>query len=271
MKLRWLGTAGLEITHDGHTYLIDPYLTRPNAAQLFLAPLRSDPRAVEGYLKSLPGEIAALIVGHTHFDHALDIPLIARHMQGMLVGSQSLDNLLCSHAHTGRVQIPRPGERLQLPGGALLEMLPSRHGRVLFGRVPALGEIDAQGPPRRRVGDYRLGDMCMPKLTLSGTSLVHAGSAGFIESALEGHTCDVLFLCVAGWQRSPGYPGRLLEILKPSLVVPFHYDDFTAPLRLDRRPRNLPRLDLTGFLQEVGRHAPSAHLRLLRPFEPLTL
>ena len=71
---------------------------------------------------------------------------------------------------------------------------------------PYPGEIDARLRPPLRARDYRHGTVSIPKLEFAGTVLMHVGSAEFIASELDGHRCDVLFLCVPGWRKAAGYP-----------------------------------------------------------------
>src|SRR5579883_2636208 len=72
--VRWLGTAGFAIEHDGRTLLVDPYVTRASLARCIVAPLRPDVRAIARHVP----QADAIVLGHTHFDHALDAPAIAR-------------------------------------------------------------------------------------------------------------------------------------------------------------------------------------------------
>ena len=100
-------------------------------------------------------------------------------------------------------------------GNAAVTMIPSTHGLVAFGRIPYPGSIDPSGRLPLIAREYRHGEVYMPKLEMGGTIFMHAGSANLIESALNGHHCDVLFMCVPGWKKVPAYTTHLLEIVKP--------------------------------------------------------
>jgi L-ascorbate metabolism protein UlaG (beta-lactamase superfamily) len=99
---------------------------------------------------------------------------------------------------------------------------------------------------------------------------MHMGSAHFIEPELEGHYCDVLFMCIPGWKNVPGYTTRLLQIVKPKIIVPFHYDDFSAPMSPDMKAPTLPLQDMAGFLNKISQSAPDAEIRRVRPFESMS-
>jgi glyoxylase-like metal-dependent hydrolase (beta-lactamase superfamily II) len=89
VSVRWLGTAGFELTCEGHTVLFDPYLTRASLLRCVVAPLRSD----EALLARHAPRADAVVLGHTHFDHALDAPSIAKRTGARVFGSRSAANL----------------------------------------------------------------------------------------------------------------------------------------------------------------------------------
>jgi L-ascorbate metabolism protein UlaG (beta-lactamase superfamily) len=267
VEIRWLGTASLEIAHDGKVLLVDPYLTRAGKVDLFLRRLRPSEDRIREYAQGLPGRVSAVVCGHTHFDHALDIPFIAREMGCTLVGGASLKTLLEISKVDADIRVCRGGEELVLPGGMTARMIPSLHGLVMFGKVPYPGEIDPRGETPLKASQYRLGAMFTPRLEVGGVSIVHLGSANFIPSELEGQRCDILFMCVPGWKYVPGYPSRCIDLLRPEVVIPFHFDDFTTGLPKTRKVRPMPGTDLPGFVDQVRRHAPGVVVRVPDPHE----
>ncbi len=271
VTVRWTGAAGLEFTHEDRTVLMDPYLSRKGKIDLFFRGLSPVPAAIEDYEKRIPGNVSAMIVSHTHFDHVLDVPDLARRFQVPLLGSRSLDALMGMHGMTGRVRVCEGGERVELPGGDAVTMILSRHGRVVLGRVPYPGEIVPGGRLPLKAGAYGHGTVFLPRLEMGGRVFLVAGSADFIESELPGQSCDVLFLCVPGWKRVPEFTTRLPALVKPRIIVPFHYDDFTRPLAPNMSSPKLPFQDLPGFLERLSEQAPEAEVRVIDTFEALNL
>lgn len=269
IQVRWTGAAGLEITKDQQTVLIDPYHSRLGKRDVFFKALVPRSHAIEEYLGSLPGELSAVIVGHTHFDHALDIPIIARKFHGPIVGNASLESLMALHGMPGRVIIPERRETIDLPGRITLTMIPSAHGLVAFGRVPYTGDIDPSDSPPLKARQYRHGKVYMSKVKMGQMTFIHAGSANFVESELDGHRCDVLFMCVPGWKRIPQYCIRLPKILQPEVIIPFHFDDFSAPMDGNMVARTLPFQDMKRFLGRISQALPRAEIRVPRTFEPM--
>jgi len=89
--------------------------------------------------------------------------------------------------------------------------------------------------------------------------------------SLEGHTCDLLFMCVPGWQRSPDYVESLPRLVKPGVIIPFHYDDFTRPLGAGSLFPVLPFINMDGFISALSRSFPKADILLLKPNEELLI
>src|SRR5688500_1963076 len=86
LELAWLGTSGFRLTYGGQHLLIDPYLTRLSFSDLLR---RRVVRPDLDALAALPDPLA-IAVGHTHFDHVLDVPALAARAGCQVLGSRSL-------------------------------------------------------------------------------------------------------------------------------------------------------------------------------------
>src|SRR5262245_32508571 len=78
----WLGTAGFAIAYADHVLLFDPYLTRASLSRCLLAPLQPDAALAQRLIPRAD----AIVLSHTHFDHALDVPVIARQTGARVFG-----------------------------------------------------------------------------------------------------------------------------------------------------------------------------------------
>lgn len=74
IEVVWLGVSGYRLTYEGVSLFIDPYVSRvPLRAFLLRQKTLPDAEMIERYATA-PGPVAGVLVGHTHFDHAVDAP-----------------------------------------------------------------------------------------------------------------------------------------------------------------------------------------------------
>lgn len=268
IQIQWTGAAGLEFIYNDTTILIDPYFTRSGKKDVFLGRVRPDKSLIEKQVMRI-GSISAVVVGHTHFDHALDIPEIAAHCSAPVFGNDSLQTLMGFYGLESRVHVCRAGETLEIGPEVRVTMLPSLHGLIMLGRVPFPGEIDPGLHLPLKVKDYRMGQVFSPKIQIKDTVFLHVGSAGFVEEALEGNRCDVLFLCIPGWNKMSGYPEKLIELTCPHTVVLFHHDNFFKPIKTNGPVQSLPFINIDGLISKIRRVAPSVNIVCPEMFEPM--
>jgi L-ascorbate metabolism protein UlaG (beta-lactamase superfamily) len=253
--LRWLGTAGYVIETATTTLLIDPYLTRAPLTTLATSKLEPDEKAIRA---RVPRRVDAVLCGHSHFDHLLDAPFIAGMTGAKLVGSPTTCAFGRAHglAADQLVEIGGHGRKLTI-GDVEIRFVPSLHARILFGRVPFPGVVTSAPHGPSRAWQYRMGGAFGIYFRAGGVTVYHNGSADLIDAELDGEA-DLLLVGIAGWRVTPKYIDRLTGLLRPSVVVPTHHDAFFAPL--DAGVHLLPRIDLQGFVTEVGRAAPNAQV-----------
>lgn len=255
LSLRWLGTAGHALSTERTTILLDPFLTRPGPGAL-LRPLRTDESLFEAWL---PPRVDAVLLGHSHYDHLLDAPAIARRYGCLFVGSRSA-------VHFARAAgVPEAQLRMVPPQGARLTVgdfearfVPSLHGRFAAGRVPFDGEVlEAPSLPAPAWG-YRMGGAFGIHLTAGELTVYHNGSADLVDAALEGLRAKLLLVGLAGRFATRDYLARLTGLLRPEVLVPTHHDAFFGPLALGEKL--LPTVDLPGFFSEARVRCPEARI-----------
>lgn len=232
VHVRWLGTAGFELRHGDHVVLFDPYLTRASLTRCLLSTLSPDVAAITRHV----ARADAIVVGHTHFDHVLDVPAIARLTDARVFGSRSAATL-CRADGVPPSQVVdvesalRAGTYVAEVGPFELRFFPSAHSKLLFGkRVPAAGDIDDCDAVPLRAGGYRCGAVFAVEVRVAGRTIFHLGSAELVESSLPPRQVDLLLFCVAGWQQTPRVIERATSRLSPRAVLLSHWDDFFRPI-----------------------------------------
>jgi L-ascorbate metabolism protein UlaG (beta-lactamase superfamily) len=230
LELEWLGVSGYRITYAGVSLFVDPYVSRVPLRALLLSRLAMPDAALIDRYISAPGPVAGVLVGHTHFDHAIDAPAIARRFGTKAYGSSSLAQLMQLHGLGDLAREVSPHRPYEL-GPFVVRFVPSRHSKLLFGRkVPMDGELTCDHLHGLSPRAYRCGQVWGIRIDVAGVSLYHQGSADLDDDELRGEPVDVFLAGVAGRSFTPRYWERILPRLDPRVVVPTHYDDFFAPL-----------------------------------------
>jgi L-ascorbate metabolism protein UlaG (beta-lactamase superfamily) len=233
LEIEWLGVSGYRLTYEGHTLFIDPYISRvPLRSLLLRRRALPDQAALERFVHA-PGKTVGVLVGHTHFDHAVDAPALARRLDCQAFGSASLVNLMALHGMAERAVEVEPYRVYEL-GPFEVGFTPSVHSKLLLGlAVPYDGELTCEHLDSLSPAAYRCGQVWGISIAVAGLRLYHQGSANLIDDAVRERGVDVFLAGVAGRSFTERYWQRILSRLEPRAVVPTHYDNFFRPLGQD--------------------------------------
>jgi L-ascorbate metabolism protein UlaG (beta-lactamase superfamily) len=250
LELSWLGVSGYLLTYQGVSLFIDPYVSRVPLRSLLLRRVALPDETLIDRYASAPGQVAGVLVGHTHFDHAVDAPAIARRHGAKAYGSESLGRLMRLHG-LGELAVEVEAHRPYELGPFVVRFVPSRHSKLLFGRkVPMDGELTCDHLDAMSPGAYRCGAVWGIRIDVAGISLYHQGSANLDDAELRDGPVDVFLAGVAGRSVTPHYWERILPRLDPRVLVPTHYDNFFSPLG---GPQDfVRRVDLAAVPGEVA-------------------
>jgi L-ascorbate metabolism protein UlaG (beta-lactamase superfamily) len=261
ITVTWLGTAGFRIEHEGFTVLIDPYVTRASLLRCAAAPLRSDVDAIRRYVPKAD----AVIAGHTHFDHVLDVPDIALQTGAKVFGSRSCTNLCrASGVAASQVIDVEEGSRKEPMraevGPFELRFIPSTHSSFAFGRVPFPGDIaDCEQVPLR-TQHYKCGAVFSVDIRVAGRRIYHLGSADFLEGMME-RNVDLLLMCVAGWTTTERFAPRVMGAFRPESILLSHWDNFFSPM--EHGAHALPAMKMPNLVDRLTAIDPSVNVGTL--------
>jgi L-ascorbate metabolism protein UlaG (beta-lactamase superfamily) len=283
--LKYLGTAGWEITDGSTVLLIDPYLSRINGPP---PPgggsghsMAGDTRRPYGWDDVAPSDVAAIdshiqradfvMVTHTHYDHVLDVSHIALKTHAAVIGTESTENVMRAYGVPEEQLITvRGGEDYQF-GAFSLKVIPSIHSPLdhkrYFSSATAPSGMKA---PLTLAQMHPEGGTLAYLIRIHGHQILAFGGMNYIEREIVGLHPDVA-LIGAGASRKEiyDYSGRLMRDLNyPAIVLPTHWDNFLAPYGASQQPA----LDaLQVFVQEIIAASPKTRVIVPKYFEAIPL
>jgi L-ascorbate metabolism protein UlaG (beta-lactamase superfamily) len=271
VHVRWLGTNAWEVTGNGATVLVDPYVSRTYTGAT--KPGRFDPETPiaidEAAIDEHIGAADSILITHAHFDHIADVPYVAAKTGATVLGTETHLNLLRAMGTPAeQLSLVGGGERYQFEGYTV-EVFRSSHGvtgkhkNLLFpgtrpGEVPARPEV---------VKDLVEGGSLAYLVDFDGVSLYFNAVPSFHEREIAGIRPTVLFMQGAN-PNYPDYEERLFAAVgSPPYVIPTHWDDYEEPL-------TEPAVDLFGGAalgEVVAQYSPDSQFVLLDHLESFTI
>jgi L-ascorbate metabolism protein UlaG (beta-lactamase superfamily) len=284
VQLTYLGTAGWQISDGKVVILVDPYLTRakvksPNddVSPDDSRPLVTGNSVVESDKPVIDAHISRanyIFLTHTHPDHSLDMPYIARKTGAVVVGTQSTANLArVSGVPPSQIKVVKGADDLKFDGFSVL-VIASVHGifsppdpSAPVRPIPLIPD-DVKAPIR--YGQHAEGGTLAYLIRIGGHQIILFGSMNFTESAISGLRPDVAILGAMPERHFiEAYTPRLMRALgNPPLVLPTHWDRFNVPYSVSQQPA-ADRLQ--SFIAEVKAVSPETRVIVPEYFKPITL
>jgi L-ascorbate metabolism protein UlaG (beta-lactamase superfamily) len=257
LRVKFLGVATV-LFDDGETAIMtDGFFSRPGKMQAFAGKVQPDLALIaNGLQRAGVTKLAAVIPVHSHYDHAMDAPEVARRTGALLVGSTSTANVGRGWGLPDRqIVVAKMGEPMRF-GRFTVTLFPSRHAPTGF----TGGTIDQPLVPPVRAVEYKEGQSYAVLVQHDGKSLLVNGSAGFEPGALAKVQADVVMLGIGTLgMREPAYRDaywrEVVAGVRARRVIPIHWDDFWISSDGPMQPMGVPldRFDDSmSFLRERG-------------------
>lgn len=282
---RFTGAGGFYLGDESSAILVDPFFSNPDLWQIAsLRDLHTDKTLVDRYLP-ITDHVKAVLVGHAHYDHALDIPYVFSKLppEARVYGSETLSNMLAvkiPEAHRVNVEphmadAGKPGEWLSVTPRLRVFPIASEHSPHVGRWIVANGKLHAalQQLPADSL-DWVAGttlsylvDFLDEGGRVAYRVFVQTSSSnppkGVPPSAIlaDGYPVNVAVLCAANFTNVDNYPETVLTALSPQQVVIVHWEKFWEAYELNKATP-LPGLDLDKFYARVKTAAPTADVKL---------
>lgn len=288
IAVTFTGTAGIHINNGQSSVLIDPYYSNIPWWHL-VWPNKDNPdqKNINQYLPPVEN-LKAILVSHSHFDHAMDLAYILTVVpeETRIFGSKTLGHML--HAVDSDIEIIEPtvsSEQEQdqeqqqetdwIEISPELRVLPFRsaHAPHVFGHTVSAGRVQEN---LSEVPDYALAwkagqvfSFIIEIKSISGTAyrIFYQGSASDFpqgrpsDAALGNGPIDLAIVPVASYRQYDNYPGEILALLNPRAVMLIHWDNFFDGYTSLNPGRGFGLANLDAFDQRISKSIPhSTHV-----------
>lgn len=250
LVVQFLGAGGVYLRQGDQALLGDPFFSNPPLSHwIFGRPLQVKADVIDAHLPPMNG-VQGILVGHGHFDHALDVPYIAGKLPDSVrvYGSETIPNLFAAILPATRLVDLTPHMSAAGEGGQWVYLSPrlrilpiqSQHsphvGDVVFAsdrithplsRAPAAMFDWQAGTNLTFVIDF-LDAAQQVKFRVFYQSSASPDTVGFPPDWLlaDNIPVDLALLCAANYNHVDGYPEGILKALQPRQVMLIHWERF---------------------------------------------
>ncbi|HKW49258.1 MAG TPA: MBL fold metallo-hydrolase [Gemmatimonadaceae bacterium] len=294
VQFTYLGVGGFLIRAGDEAVITAPSFSHPAlmAVATPFWPIHSDSEAVDRELHRYLGaslaplaHVHAILIGHSHYDHLMDVPLVARHylpdatIYGTLTTKRILMGDASMRAHASRIDSLFPADSVVASAWHVGRWIYLSNRRLRFMAVQSShapnwwfitmarchAKHDRTSLPRTAWG-WCLGEPVSYVIDLLDESAKPVFRIFYQDAATQPldvvlppftgadqRPVDVAIVCAGNFKKVPDYPTLLLAALRPRHVILGHWEDFfhdqgdaPSPVRLTDTKELAARLDRLG-------------------------
>jgi L-ascorbate metabolism protein UlaG (beta-lactamase superfamily) len=238
VTVTFLGVATLLIDDGEHAIMTDGFFTRPSKRAVFAGTIAPDRQLIAACLaRARVDRLSSVVCAHSHYDHALDSPVVADLTGASVLGSESTANICRGYGLAeDRITVVTEGESLSI-GPFTITMLAAQHSP----NAHFQGDIPKPFTPPARASAWAMGECYSTFIEYDGQTMLVQASANFVPGALAHRSADTVYLGVTPIGRLGGdfHRGLWREVVSAvgaRRVVAVHWDDFFRPLSAPLKP-----------------------------------
>lgn len=274
VEMTYLGVGGWLIRKGESAVLTAPLFSNPSLLDAGLMPIEADPDRIDARLPDV-SDVRAILVGHGHYDHLMDVPWVAEHRApgALIYGNQTVAHQLAPFGLTDRVRVvtdsagdvEHPGRWLDVAPGVRVMPLTSDHAPHLAGMTLYSGVRTRPMTEKPRSAEEWLDGETLAYLidllNADGTvglriyyqDAVASPPFGLVPGELS-DSVDVAIVVPATYAEVYWHPEAILDNTTPRHVLLAHWENFfLAP---SRTVEPVPFTLLPDFVARLKRALP---------------
>jgi L-ascorbate metabolism protein UlaG (beta-lactamase superfamily) len=279
VQVTFLGVGGVIVRWQGAAILTAPLFSNPTVGEMALSEIHADPQLIDALLRQDVSGVKAILVGHSHYDHLMDVPYVALHRAtgADILGNDAMVKLL--HPIERALGTPPRANRLvSMQSNRVYEPdgVPIRVKAVLSEHSPQMGprlinrtarllswlipfpevtlwrgedEFALDALPTR-VGRWPAGTPLAFVIELLDPVTRAVAFRLYYQDSPTRHPYgypervsdgyDLALLTMGGATEFRSFPGDIVKHLDPRFVMGIHWEDFFDPRKLPL-PREVNR------------------------------
>jgi L-ascorbate metabolism protein UlaG (beta-lactamase superfamily) len=277
IEVVFLGVAGWLLRMGETAILTAPLFSNPSLLRAGLAPIHADPERIERHLPDV-SDVTAILVGHGHYDHLMDVPYVAqaRAPRAVIYGTATMAHQLAPFGLAReRVRVLRSdelgdveetGSWIPVAPSARIMALRSDHaphfaGVTLYSGVRTR-DMEREPSSAREWLDGETVAFLIDLLNRDGSvalrvyfqDAIAAPPLGLVPPLPDGLGVDVALVVPATYAEVSWHPEALLNNASPRRVLLGHWENFFQPPEREAEP--VPFTDLRDFIRRLERALP---------------
>lgn len=236
MKVTFFGTTTLLFDDGEDQILFDCHFTRPSFVEVGLKTLRTNTKIIDDILcKHEVNRLKAIFVSHSHHDHVMDVPYVAKKCdcdvfgtistlnvaRGLSIDENKLHEFVCHQP----IQV----------GKYAITIIPSLHSKAKWYNNDLGQTIDSPLMQPAKKKDYKEGGSFDFLVEVQDKKYLIRPSCNYIKGQNDDIHADVLYLGVGGLSKlsdveTKEFFEETIEKVHPDIVIPLHWDNFFSSL-----------------------------------------
>ncbi len=277
LSVMWFGAASVLIDDGTNALLFDPFVSRQENTPLgilFQAKAKVAHERVARRVKH-PGfqRVNAIFVGHSHYDHSVDVARFASLLDVPVFGSPSTKRVVSAGGHLN-VKAISNGEVLhenEIGTGFRVHVLQGKHGAASFFINPLATHVAPDFSVPAPISKYGLGEVHSFVIEHKHGTILHIGSAGVSPGSLDPFVgkIDLVLLALVGRPPTETFLAQVVGKLRPKTLIPIHYDNLFRAA--DRPMRAVGPAKLKEFFKVMSEDYPKVRTGILSFDQPFVV